>query len=114
MSFDEATSGGSTSSSYVYIRSKEHKWTPARLIQIDGETATVQVPVDVHLSTTGPTKEETVKLSDYPNQVLPLQNVDQNGELKAVEDMVILPFLHEVCRPSNESKRAHLIIACTD
>jgi hypothetical protein len=32
----------------------------------------------------------------YPNQHLPLQNVNQEGELQVVEDMVDLPFLHEV------------------
>jgi hypothetical protein len=28
---------------------------------------------------------------------LPLQNVNSEGELQVVEDMVDLPFLHEVC-----------------
>jgi hypothetical protein len=28
---------------------------------------------------------------------LPLQNVNNEGELQVVEDMVDLPFLHEVC-----------------
>ena len=32
----------------------------------------------------------------YPNQALPLQNVDPEGRLQVVEDMVDLPFLHEV------------------
>eukprot|EP00536_Pseudo-nitzschia_multiseries_P013607 jgi/Psemu1/212206/e_gw1.593.27.1 len=31
----------------------------------------------------------------YPNQHLPLQNVNSEGELQVVEDMVDLPFLHE-------------------
>jgi hypothetical protein len=108
MSFDEAPSGSSTASNFVYIHSKEHTWTPARVIQIDGETATVQVPIDVHLSTIGATKEETVKLSDYPSKVLPLQNVNQDGCLNEVEDMVDLPFLHEVRQ--NEGSRVLRII----
>ena len=37
-----------------------------------------------------------VKLSDYPNNALPLQNVDEDGHLKQCEDMVDLAFLHEV------------------
>lgn len=36
-----------------------------------------------------------VTLTEYPNNSLPLQNVDEHGMLKIVEDMVDLPFLHE-------------------
>jgi len=36
-----------------------------------------------------------VDLKDYPNKTLLLQNVDENGKLKQVEDMVDLAFLHE-------------------
>jgi hypothetical protein len=38
----------------------------------------------------------TVHLADYPNQALPLQNVNEQGRLVPVEDMGDLPFLHEV------------------
>ena len=37
-----------------------------------------------------------VSVADYPNQVLPLQNVSKNGDLLEIKDMVELPFLHEV------------------
>ena len=40
--------------------------------------------------------EQTILLKDYPGQTLPLQNVDEQGVLQQVEDMVDLPFLHEV------------------
>ena len=40
----------------------------------------------------------TVEMKDYPNSALPLQNVDEHGNLNEVEDMVDLPFLHEVSR----------------
>jgi hypothetical protein len=86
-------------SNYVYIRDEEHIWVPGRLIDNNTTTtgkATVQVPVDVHLSTTGHCQEETVDLAHFPNKVLPLQNVNENGEINEVEDMVHLPFLHEV------------------
>jgi hypothetical protein len=39
--------------------------------------------------------QQVVELKDYQMR-LPLQNVDENGKLKEVEDMVDLPFLHEV------------------
>lgn len=42
------------------------------------------------------TKEETVDLSSYPNQCLPMQNVDANGNLENYKDMVELCFMHEV------------------
>ena len=41
-------------------------------------------------------KNKTVDLTKYANQALPLQNVDEDGRLKQVEDMVDLPYLHEV------------------
>ena len=40
--------------------------------------------------------KQTVDLTNYANRALPLQNVDPEGNLTPVEDMVNLPFLHEV------------------
>lgn len=37
-----------------------------------------------------------VNLKDYAYEVLPLQNVDANGNLIEFADMVKLPYLHEV------------------
>lgn len=90
MTDNKETGGSSSTSNHVYIHSKEHKWVPASLLRTDGETATVRV--------TDTKTEETIKLTDYPNNVLPLQNVDEHGKLKEVDDMVDLPFLHEVSR----------------
>lgn len=42
------------------------------------------------------TKEETVDVSSYPNNCLPMQNVDANGNLEDYKDMVELCFMHEV------------------
>jgi hypothetical protein len=42
-------------------------------------------------------KSAMVKLKDYQNSSLPLQNVGADGSLKEVDDMVDLPYLHEVC-----------------
>ena len=41
-------------------------------------------------------EERVVKLKDYPAKVLPLQNVDGNGNMPEYADMVELPYLHEV------------------
>ncbi|EEC42649.1 predicted protein, partial [Phaeodactylum tricornutum CCAP 1055/1] len=40
-------------------------------------------------------QQQTIDLKEYPSKVLPLQNVDHNGNLTAYPDMVRLPYLHE-------------------
>ena len=74
-------------SGFVYIHSEEQVWTPARLLRTNAKNAKVELEGG---------EVRTVDLSDYPNNVLPLQNVNETGELNEVEDMVQLPFLHEV------------------
>ena len=44
---------------------------------------------------TVPRVQRTVRLSDYPSGVLPLQNVDRRGRLLGKSDMADLPHLHE-------------------
>jgi hypothetical protein len=97
----EETAGVSTSN-HVYIRSKEHAWVPGRLINVSANEAVVQVgryrnqqAIGSRAATRG-SDQKTVKLSDYPNNALPLQNIGEDGQLKEVEDMVDLSFLHEV------------------
>ena len=68
----------------VFVRSEEHAWLPARIIDECESKATVQV-FDLENNVT----EATVALDDYPNAALPLQNVNEYG------DMIDLPFLHE-------------------
>jgi hypothetical protein len=46
--------------------------------------------------------EAEVDLSDYNKGVLPMQNVDENGNLRKFADMVELPFLHEVRESCSE------------
>ena len=48
-------------------------------------------------------EEDEVPLKDYNRGVLPMQNVNANGELRAFPDMVNLPFLHEV----SDTARTH-------
>jgi hypothetical protein len=90
----------------VYIRSDEFAWVPARLVSQDRETAKVAIPQyaseELIMSDGGKGavgfKSAIVKLKDYPNMTLPLQNTGSDGCLKEVDDMVDLPYLHEVRR----------------
>lgn len=103
-----------STSNYVYIKSDEHAWVPARVLQQNDGKAVVSVPLykdeQAIQSDGGRTARRndkvTVKLADYPNSALLLQNVDENGLLKEVEDMVDLPFLHEVSERGGRSKAA--------
>jgi hypothetical protein len=45
------------------------------------------------------TTQATIDLKQYQAQVLPLQNVDAQGQLTEFADMVKLPYLHEVRVP---------------
>ena len=96
-------------SNYVYIRSKEHAWLPGRLLETDEQTSLVSIPrfkdeqqiVQTNGKGNGASvikrfEKITVHMKDYPSRALPLQNVDEKGNLTVVPDMVDLPFLHEV------------------
>lgn len=98
--------GAGATSSNVYVLDKELGWIPARVLEQAGDTAKVSIPqypeeakilCDGGKGATG-WKEDTVKLKHYPGKTLPLQNVDKAGNLLEKEDMVDLPFLHEVRR----------------
>jgi hypothetical protein len=100
---DDGDGGGATSNN-VYIMDKKFAWVPARLVESSGDKATVSVPTypDEHLILSDGGKgakswtEEKVSLKHYPGKSLPMQNVDKAGMLTMVDDMVDLPFLHEV------------------
>jgi hypothetical protein len=91
---------------HVYIRDDKYAWIPARVEKTsdDGSTADVVIPEykdERSIQSDGGRRakrfrKETVNLLDYPNKALPLQNVDEKGNLKEVGDMVDLSFLHEV------------------
>lgn len=88
----------------VYVKHPEFAWVPAKLLDTQGDKATVSIPQYkdqqsiVSDGGRGAKKweEQTVNLKDYPHKVLPLQNVDGNGCLLECADMVSLPYLHEV------------------
>mmetsp|Transcript_12318 Transcript_12318/g.29308 ORF Transcript_12318/g.29308 Transcript_12318/m.29308 type:complete len:1160 (+) Transcript_12318:158-3637(+) len=94
--------GGGTSNN-VYVRSDEFAWIPARLVSQDKDTAKVAIPQydneEAIMSDGGEGavgfKSAVVKLKDYPNHTLPLQNTGKDGKLMEVDDMVDLPYLHE-------------------
>lgn len=96
-------SAAASTSNHVYVRSDDHAWVPARLLESNSDgVATVSIGAydnEQAIQTDAGAKRTTlqkVKLSDYPNNTLLLQNVDEDGHLKLVEDMVDLSFLHEV------------------
>jgi len=99
-----SSSSGGTTSNFVYIPSKEHSWIPARLDALEETQAKVTVSKTFHEDALclgkgvggggGATQQLTIKLNKK-DKSLPLQNVNEAGELKPVEDMVDLSFLHE-------------------
>ena len=98
--------GGGAVANNVYIRSDEYAWIPARLVEQDKDTAKVAIPqydAEEHIMSDGGKaavgfKSAIVKLKDYAGRALPLQNCGSDGTLKEVDDMVDLPYLHEVRR----------------
>jgi len=100
----EKGGGAGATSNNVYILDKDYAWIPAQLKEQKKDEAIVNVPsypseekiiCDGGKGASG-WKEQTVKLKHYPGKSLPLQNVDKAGNLLEKEDMVDLPFLHEV------------------
>ena len=89
---------------YVFIRDPENVFLPAIKLGNDAKNAQVKVPLykdeQSIVCDGGKTakgwEEDEVPLDDYHKGVLPMQNVNANGELRAFPDMVNLPFLHEV------------------
>jgi len=91
-------------SSFVYILSKEFAWHPATLTKTEGKKAHVKVPIyadEKSICSDGgrgakKSEDQVIDLKHYTANVLPLQNVDANGDLIMFPDMVELPYLHEV------------------
>jgi hypothetical protein len=85
----------------VYIRSKDNAWEPVLQLNVvkrsDGKQTKKMACI---VREQGPKKTRSppvlIDLSDYPNAVLPMQNVDSKGKLQDYNDMVDLPFMHEV------------------
>jgi hypothetical protein len=96
--------GKEKKSAFVFLKDPDYAWIPAKLVRSSGNSADVEIPEYADEQATicdGGKKakkwiEAEVDLSDYNNGVLPMQNVDENGNMKCFPDMVELPFLHEV------------------
>ena len=91
---------GEKTGAEVFIKDKELAWVPARLLDQGGGKATVSVPsyadeLDIEMGGKGASSwaDKTINLKDYAEfgGQLPLQNN------KILDDMVDLPYLHEVC-----------------
>lgn len=90
----------------VFIRDEVYGWRPAVQEKINGDKAVVTVPeyaTEQAMACDGGRaakkgNQVTINLKEYPSGVLPLQNVDSNGNLVECSDMVKLPYLHEVGR----------------
>ena len=81
----------------VYVIDKKYGWLAANVISYDGNTASVSVDVPTGDGEESTCKENrTVKLKEYEDGALPLQNVDEGGNLIEMADMCDLPSLHEV------------------
>jgi len=102
---DKKDDGGSSgTSNHVYVMDKDLAWVPAKLIERRDKEAVVSVPTydeETAIFNDGGKgakkwTEQVVKLKGYPGGELPMANVDKAGVLLEKEDMVDLPFLHEV------------------
>ena len=91
-------------SSYVFVVDEEYGWRPAVQESVNGDKAVVSIPEykseDAMTCDGGRAakrgEQKTINLQQYAHGVLPLQNVDANGNLVEYADMVKLPYLHEV------------------
>jgi len=98
----------SDTNALVYIKDPEYAWIPATMEREENGKAHVVVPQyesEAKIASDGgrgakTSVEQVVNLKDYPHKVLPLQNVDANGNLVEFADMVQLPYLHEVSSDS--------------
>ena len=106
---------------HVYIKHDNHGWVPARLVSLDKKKQEATVAVDefpdeqAMLMTSawagdyrrrngenGEIANHTfvVDTSSYDGGFLPPQNTTDEGELVEYEDMVDMPYLHEVSSSS--------------
>jgi len=92
---------------FTFVKDDKFAWAPAILVKQEGNVAHVKIPkypdeqsivCDGGEKALG-WKECTIQLDDYQNQQLPIQNVNQSGEIQSFSDMVDFEYLHEV-RPN--------------
>jgi hypothetical protein len=101
---ERSTMGGEKKDTLCYVKDPNYAWVPATLVKTEGDKAYVKIPQykdEQSIMSNGGRgakefEERVVNLNDYSHKVLPLQNVDNNGNLSEYADMVQLPYLHEV------------------
>lgn len=89
----------SNNQTVVFVKDTAYGWLPGTLISSDKDVAriSVHVPItDDNASSEFLKEERTVQLKDYDDNTLPLQNVDEGGNMVVAQDMCDLPSLHEV------------------
>ena len=109
---------------FVYLRSADHAWIPAKVVEQadDSDQVIVKIPIykneKLIVSDGGKSaqrfKKAAVSLQNYSNHALPLQNVDENGKLVVVEDMVDLAVLHEVGFREHLNEYQKVKLCCHD
>jgi hypothetical protein len=104
----------SKQASNVLIKDEKWGWIPAVQRGIEKNKASVEVwtypdeqsvACDNGKGAKGKFEKRVVDLKEYENGCLPLQNVDSNGTLLEVADMVKLPYLHEVRAAGLENQK---------
>jgi hypothetical protein len=55
---------------------------------------------------------QVIELKDYPDKVLPMQNVDSSGMVEDYKDMADLPFLHEVRMVLDDMMVVVVVVVC--
>jgi hypothetical protein len=108
----------------VYIRSDNHGWIPALQLKTFDGKATVSVPKaqdekDILYCAKPSPKfkyhdNQVIELKDYPDKVLPMQNVDSSGMVEDYKDMADLPFLHEVRMVLDDMMAVVVVVVCFD
>ncbi len=98
-----------SSASGVFVKDKEFGWLPASILSTTDATAQVSVKIPKHEDDgTGEsfTKEDrSIKLKDYEDATLPLQNIDEGGNAIVAPDMCDLHSLHEAAILYNLKER---------
>ena len=81
----------------VYVKNKNYGWLPVHVILMKEDTVSVSVSIpgndgdeSIHNL-----EKRIIKLKEYDDNALPLQNIDESGDLIEMPDMCDLPSLHE-------------------
>jgi len=88
----------SNNQTVIFVKDTTYGWLPGTIISSDKDVARISVHVptsDDSASSEFLKEERTVKLKDYDDNTLPLQNVDEGGNMVVAKDMCDLPSLHE-------------------